>query len=370
MERKLATIQIIDRLVPIEGADNIEIAKVKGWQCIVKKGEFKEGDLCIYFEIDSFLPIRDDFEFLRKSSFKTMADGSEGFRLRTIRLRGEISQGLALPITILTKNYHLPMSESVEDILNYDVTELLGVKKYEAPIPVNLSGKVKGSFPSFLIKTDEERIQNLNWSKFYNEYKDVKFYVTEKCDGSSSTYYLRDNDFGVCSRNLDLQRPEPFIPGMIMCNDGIERPKQENTFWKIERLYNIEKKLKSLGYNIALQGEVIGEGIQKNKYKLKGHQLRIFTAFDIDKFEKINFGDMLNICQKLYLLTVPIIDSDFTLLPNVNDMLEYANGKSIINPNVLREGVVIRPVNHENDSKLNRVSFKVISNKFLLKYED
>jgi len=266
-ERKLATIQKIEKLVPIEGADLIEVAKIKGWQCVVKKGEFQEGDLCVYFEIDSFLPVKPEFEFLRKSSFKTMADGSEGFRLRTIKLKKEISQGLALPITILTKNYHLPNVESINDILNYDVTELLGVKKYEAPIPANLAGKVKGSFPSFLIKTDEERIQNLNWNDFYNRYKDVRFYVTEKVDGSSSTFYIKDDDFGVCSRNLELSRPEEFVPGMIMCNDGIERSNQKNTFWKIEKLNNIEEKLKSLGYNIAFQGEVIGEGIQKNKYK-------------------------------------------------------------------------------------------------------
>ena len=183
MERKLASVQRIASIRPIEGADAIEVARINNWDVVVKKNEFKEGELCVYFEIDSFLPIREEFEFLRKSSFKKMGD-QEGFRLKTIRLRGQVSQGLVVPITILNGDYIIGISQQphgdqlqlgpYDDALvieeGADVTELLGVEKYEPPIPAELSGKVKGYFPSFIHKTDEERVQNL--VKEYAQWKE------------------------------------------------------------------------------------------------------------------------------------------------------------------------------------------------------
>jgi RNA ligase (TIGR02306 family) len=142
--RKLATVRKVNEIRPIDGADMIVLAVVDGWKCVVKKDEFRLGDLAVYCEIDSFLPIREEFEFLRKSSFKRM-DDKEGFRLRTVKLRGQISQGLLLPISILNRKAEF----------GEDVTEELGIEKYEPPTPTCLSGKVIGPFPVTVQKTDE-----------------------------------------------------------------------------------------------------------------------------------------------------------------------------------------------------------------------
>ena len=151
MERKLATIRTISELRPIEGADKIELAIVDGWQVVVAKDvEHMVGDKVVYCEIDSFLPIRDEFEFLRKSSYKKMGD-QEGFRLKTIKLRGQVSQGLILPISVVPITQFATALNLPEGM---DVTEMLGIVKYEPPIPAELAGKVKGGFPSFLSKTD------------------------------------------------------------------------------------------------------------------------------------------------------------------------------------------------------------------------
>jgi len=332
MERKLATIRKISSIDPIEGADKIELATVDGWKVIVAKDVgHKVGDLVVYCEIDSFLPIRDEFEFLRKSSYKKISDGSEGFRLKTIRLRGQISQGLILPISVIGEEQSL--------IEGLDVTSKLGIIKYEPPVPAELSVKVKGVFPSFLQKTDEERIQNLLQS--YESFKNETFYVTEKLDGSSATYYLRNGEFGVCSRNLDLIETEG------------------NTFWKVARELDLENKLKKLGDNLSLQGELIGEGIQGNPYKIKGQTVRFFNMYDIELGEYFSVSKMLINLDIMNLNSVPVLDVNFKLPSTVQDLLDFADSKSELNKDFDREGVVIRT----HDKK---ISFKVISNKFLL----
>lgn len=337
MERKLATLRRIKKLIPIEGADAIELALVDGWQVVVAKNVgYRQGDLVIYCEIDSFLPIREEFEFLRRTSYKKMAD-REGFLLKTIRLRGQISQGLILPITVLGDN----TSGLYEGM---DVTEKLGIVKYEAPIPASLQGKVKGSFPSFIPKTDEERVQNLE--KEFNELKfssKHQLYVTEKLDGSSYTAYFNRGQFGVCSRNLELLETE------------------DNTYWKVTRDLKIEEKLRSLGRNISLQGELIGEGIQGNPYKLRGQTVKFFTGYDIDSGRRIPIREFLDTLKKLELESVPVLHlGDFILPQTIPDMLKWADGPSQLNPNFPREGVVVRSLD-------GSVSFKAISNQFLLK---
>jgi RNA ligase (TIGR02306 family) len=360
MDRKLASIRKISEINPIEGADMIEVATVSGWKLVTKKGEYKPGDLAIYCEIDSFLPIREEFEFLRKSSYKKMTDGTEGFRLKTIRLRGQISQGLLLPISILPNE--VISSTGFEDLEGLDVSEALGIIKYEPPIPAELSGKIKGNFPSFIKKTDEERVQNI--PDVIERYKGDKFYVTEKLDGSSATFYFRDEIFGVCSRNLELAEPEPFQDRMIMCDDGIERPAKENSFWKVARELDIANKLKSTGKNICIQGELIGEGIQGNPYKIKGQTVRFYNAFDIDKYEYFAFEDFISLMAELNLETVPVLDTDYILPESIESILNYADGKSVLNNSFNREGVVLRTKNTD------RISFKAISNIFLLGEKD
>ena len=336
MERKLATIRKIDNIQPIDGADMIELATVGGWKVVVAKNvNHKVGDLVVYCEVDSFLPIEPEFEFLRKSSYKKMADGNEGFRLKTIKLRGQISQGLIVPLDVLLKR-----GVSSDDVYEgLDVTGMLNIIKYEPPVPAQLAGQVKGMFPSFLKKTDEERIQNL--TREFEQYKNEVFYVTEKLDGSSVTFYVKDGVFGVCSRNLDLLEDE------------------NNSMWKFATTSGLKERLLALDRNIAVQGEIIGEGIQGNPYKIIGQTVRLFNGFDIDKYDYLSLSELIELVKVLEVRTVPILDLDFTLPDTIDELLSYADSKSVLNEKFDREGVVIR--SHDR-----KISFKAISNKFLL----
>jgi RNA ligase (TIGR02306 family) len=256
-------------------------------------------------------------------------------------LRGQVSQGLILPINVLpitqfASGHNLPEG--------MDVTEMLGIVKYEPPIPAELAGKVKGMFPSFLHKTDEERVQNL--TSEYEEWKiqsKHQFYVTEKLDGSSATFYHKDGVFGVCSRNLELLETEG------------------NTFWKVARELDLENKLKSISKNICIQGELIGEGIQGNPYKIKGHTVKFYTAFDINEQKRISFIQFMELLRRMDLESVPVLrqNGEFKLPETIGDMLNFAEGKSVLNPDTEREGLVIRSID-------GTISFKVISNKFLI----
>ncbi|MGL4632202.1 MAG: RNA ligase (ATP) [Leadbetterella sp.] len=335
--RKLASIQKIKALDPIEGADAIEKATVLGWQLVVKKGEFNVGDLAVYCEIDSLFPDKPEFEFLKP----------RGMRIRTIRLRGQISQGICFPLSILPKDFEIQEDE--------DCTDTLEITKYEPPIPACLGGIAKGKFPSFIPKTDETRVQVLQ--AVLDKYKGEKCYVTEKLDGSSTTYYVKDNDFGVCSRNLELLEDS------------------ENSFWKVARQMDIENKLRSLGKNISIQGELIGEGIQGNKLKLKGQTIKFFNAFDIDKFQYLNFSEFTALLQELELPMVPVISLDYELDNDIDAIIKMATIKSQLLKDVWVEGIVIRPYAEKNDLLLSdenfsnsRMSFKAINPEFLLKY--
>jgi RNA ligase (TIGR02306 family) len=345
-ERKLASIQRIKEIKPIENADNLELAIIKGWQCVIKKGEFKSGDFCIYFEVDSLLPVRPEFEFLRKSSYNKRLDG---FRIKTVKLRGQVSQGLALPVKTFPEIYNKSLEEG------QDVTEDLGVRKYEKEIPVQLSGKVHGAFPSFIPKTDEERIQNV--PEILTEYPGITFCVTEKLDGTSATYYVKDDHFGVCGRNWEFEEDENII------------------YNKIANKYNLKEKMfeaaKDIG-DFAIQGEIIGPSIQKNKYKLTDHELYVFDVFIIDEYEYCHPIGIEDVCLILGLKPVPRIERNLFLedINTIDKAVEYSYGKSALNKDTLREGIVIRSHLQLKDPRLGRLSFKVINPKFLLKYDE
>lgn len=329
--RKLVTIQEVSDIKPIEGADQIEVVKVLGWYVVTKKGEFKVGDKVVYAEVDSKFPEEDKFEFLRGSKF----------RIRTIKLRGQVSQGICFPLSILPEGEY-----KVGD----EVTELLGVTKYEPPVPTMLNGQVKGAFPGFISKTGENRIQLLQNKLTALKGSDVL--STEKLDGTSSTFYFRDGEFGACSKNLDLD----FTEG--------------NTYWKMVKQYDIQNKLKELGRNIALQGEIIGSGIQGNKYKLNQdeHKLFLFNIYDIDKSEYLGHQEFTELTSKLDIPTVPILDK-FTLNDDIDELVELSKGKSALNKNTRREGVVIKGL-EEIYHRGERLSFKVINPDFLIKYKE
>ncbi len=335
--RKLASIQKIKSLEPIEGADAIEKATVLGWQLVVKKGEFKIGDLAVYIEIDSVLPERPEFEFVR----------ARGNRVKTIRLRGQVSQGICFPTTLLPPDFEI--------VEGADCTEILGIIKYEPPLPANLNGIAKGKFPSFIPKTDEVRVQVLQ--ELIDSHAGENCYITEKVDGTSVTYYFKDSEFGVCSRNLELIK------------DG------ESSYWKIAAALNLEEKLKNLGRNLALQGELVGENIQSNKLNLRGQNVMFFNAFDIDSYEYLDFDEFENIINSLDLTMVPIIERSFTLTNSIENLIKLATRKSVVNPQAWAEGIIIRSITKKIDSSVEptlynagRLSFKVINPEFLLKY--
>jgi len=345
--RKLATIQRILNISPIPDAEAIEVAQVLGWKVVVKKGQFRVNDLVVYCEIDSLLQKdKPEFEFLKSSNY----------RIRTVKLRGQISQGIAFPLEILNANtqWHINELEKSRIILHnadspvgMDVSEELGVEKYEAPIPAELAGNAKGGFPGFMMITDEDRIQIL--PHIPDMYAGQPFVATEKLDGSSGSFYWKNGEFGVCGRNYEYY----------------ESP--TNSFWKFARQNFLEEKLGVIGRNLGLQGEIIGEGIQKNKYKLKGQTIRFFRMFDIDKYEFLSYDEMIKIISELKLETVPILDWNYILPNNVDEILAYAQGKSVLNPQAEREGVVF--VRHELKNQ-GRLSFKAISNKYLMKNEE
>jgi hypothetical protein len=352
-ERKLATIREIGGKFPIEGADKIEMVTVDGWECVVKKSEnFNVGDKIVYIEIDSIVPERPEFEFLRDRKF----------RIRTIKLRKQISQGLVLPLTILKgKKYNL----------GDDVTDELGIKKYDpeaeierevhVPKPKSRLGKFlmrfnwyremrkrkfkQTRFPGWISKTDETRIQNL--VKLFNMEKDkkTKFFATEKLDGQSFTTYIDDkNKIGICSRNLSVP-----IAG-------------DSNYARIFSSYNMESVLKTIKkkYNarrVVIQSEICGPGVQGNKYKLD--ELKPFVFNLIVDNKKYNFSEMTEALTKYDLKTVPLITTDYYLPETIKELVEFSKGKSAIKEGQKREGIVFRNEDYS-------ISFKVINPEFLL----
>lgn len=342
MSRKLASIQRITSIEPHPNADTLEIAKVLGWTAIVKKGEFKPGDEIVYCEIDSVLPSKPEFEFLAKYKY----------RVRTIKLRGVISQGICFPKTVLGK-----------DIMNNfhegdDVTELMGITKYEPPISEHLAGVVKGNFPYFVPKTDEDRITAI--PELFEKYKTTPGYVTEKLDGTSVTYYWNEY-FGVCSRNLELKYDESN-KGNILCKYALE--------------HELEARLKlyceKVGYNLALQGEMIGEKIQGNRYKIHGNEYYIFSIYNISKGQYLDSDDMFKVTKELGLNTVPLRAFPEIPFNSIDDMVEYvAKMVSNLNSAIPVEGIVWRSVKEQKCelTSKGRLSFKVINPEYLLKFD-
>ena len=361
MTRSLVTIQKVKEILPIPNADMIELAKIEGWQCVVKKGEFKVNDLCVFYEIDSLLPLEEQYSFLKKSCYKKNSL-MEGYRIKTIKLKGTLSQGLALPLSIL-EGRKFPNDERENPIYDFKegmvVTEMLGVQKYEMEIPAQISGLVKGNFPTYIVpKTDEMRVQVLQ--HLLDKYRGTLCFLTEKLDGSSFTCYFDGENFGICSRNLELK----------------ETP--DNALWKIARQLEIEEKLRAFGSPLALQGELYGNGIGGNPLKLKeGQKLAFFNAFDVKGQFYLNFWDFKQLMFALKLETVPILQTSHIMLEKVEDYIEMAKGKSVLNSAKNREGIVIRPLIEITDDSIpelsdnrGRISFKAINNDYLLESEE
>lgn len=380
MARTLASIQKIISIEPIEGADKIEKLTVQGWHIVASKSEnHKVGDLVVYIEIDSQCPNIPMFEFLKDRKY----------RVRTIKLRGQVSQGLVIPLRVIEENFKVNINKFKE---GQDVTELLGITKYDPEAekerklaeqemsknknPIHkflmkykwyreiykkLNPNIKGGFPGWIKKTDETRVQSIP-DIFYdivskNGKKDqVSFDITEKIDGQSATYFIKKTkkygfinnyEFGVCSRNLRLKTPT------------------NSSYWTIAKECNIETILKNLlkkenANSIVLQGEIAGTGIQKNKYNIDGYKFFAFNLIiDGKKHRTCEIAEKL---KSYNIDTVPILETEILLKDTIDDMVEYSIDKSKLY-NTQREGIVCRDLN-------NNISFKVINPKFLLKNDE
>lgn len=365
-ERALAYVVRIDDIQPIEGADRIEVAKVGGWNVVVQKGLYNINDLAIYFEIDSWIPHSIAPFLTQDGHFPKVYNEVEGQRLKTKRLRGCTSQGLLMPLQQSSYNDMalidwFTVSHEGNDGCpavreGDDVTELLGIQKWEKPLPAELRGIARGNFPSFIPKTDQERVQNL--TKMLPSYVGKCFEVSEKLHGSSMTVYIVPNDnennglvYGVCSRNIDLKETDT------------------NTYWKVAHEQNLFKILEKMheysgGNSYALQGELIGEGINGNMYNIKGHQFRLFDIYDITHQKYLTPIERMvlwnQVCREGDEYHVPVLNHvfDFEEFHTVEQLLRMVEHKSTLNQKVWCEGWVLK--SHDGE-----VSFKVVSNKFL-----
>lgn len=381
-ERALAHIEKIEWIKPIEGADNIELIGVLGWICIAKKGEFKEGDLAVYIEIDSKCPEEDErFKFLESKKYK----------VKTMKLGkfNVISQGLALPLVLFPEINNLPIGSDVTEKLKITYASEEDIKrksnkpnpnaKYQSmaarhpkifkkpiirkvmkyklgrKIMFLIFGRKKDKpleFPSWIVKTDETRIEN---APFYLQ-SETRWVKTEKLDGTSCTYAVEKNkkdwyDFIVCSRNVRQLNPDQ------------QTYHESNIYWELAEKYDIEIKLKDYarvgGFNrVVLQGEGVGK-VQGNPYKLDQNYFYSFNLV-VDGHRK-GTAELVEFCKRYDIPHVPVIDYEYALPKTMEEMKLEADGYSLINAKVKREGFVYR-------SQDGQQSFKNVSREYLLKH--
>lgn len=385
IKRKLATIRTIKSVEPIENADSIVKLTFEsmGWVCVTNKDTNPQpGEKRVYFEVDSVLPA-DNPAFAFMDPYH--------YRVKTIRLRGQVSQGLSIPLDEIFRipeiaksfsdaafrgefgdarelatipvvvggmfppTHWYPDPKNLQD--GTDLTDILGVIKYEGPVDVQISGDTKGPFPGFIEKTDEERAQNFGQDIIEKMLTDHEFDVTIKCDGSSGTFYLfnvtddpKSGEFGVCSRNQELKDTEG------------------NIFWKMARKYNLEERLRGTGRNLAIQGEVVGPGIQSNRLGLTENKLLVFTIQDLSQAKRLSNEQIANVLDRMNefaeganLEMVPRILS-VPPLKTLADIAALAEGTNLINDKP-REGIVLRAKDDPN------ISCKFINPKYLIKYD-
>ena len=343
--RKLASIQRIWKIERIEGADRIELAHILGWQCVVNKGQFQEMDLAVYFEVDSFLPIAPEFEFLRASSYRKTDIMGEGFRLRTMKFRGQISQGLLLPVSAFPA---IPADAE----LGTDVTEILGVKKWEIEERITTGGTMIGTLPYDIPHTDETRVQAE--PDLIQAFAGLEYYISTKMDGSSNSVGIDENGFHVTGHNYEYK------------DDG------NSPFYELVKSMDLQAKMEAFATannlsTFTIQGELCAPGIQKNRLKLTKPAWYVFTIRENGK--RVGLTRMLEVCEKLQLESVPIeeIGTDLPVkYPTVEALLERADGN--YPKGGKKEGIVIRPTEPVYCELVSgALSMKVVSNKYLLK---
>ena len=354
MSRKLASIQKIWKIEPIDGADRLELAHVLGWQVVIKKDQFKEGNDAVYFEIDSFLPVRPEFEFLRATSYKKTDLMGEGFKLRTLKLRGQISQGLLMPISEFPE-----LTEAIYHVGD-DVTDILGVRKWEIEERVTTGGTIMGELPYDVPHTDETRVQEN--PELIQSFAGLEYYISTKMDGSSHSVSVDENGFHVTGHNFEYKDDDTSSFYRLVK----ERGYKEKMELLMDRCEYQSEAIKTL----TIQGELCAPGIQKNRLKLAKPEWYVFNVRVNGK--RVGLTELQNVCGVLDMLTVPIEEVGYDLpsrYPTVEALLERADGEY---PNGgKKEGIVIRPTEPVFSPLISAsLSMKVLNNKYLLKNEE
>lgn len=341
LKRKLASIQKISQIVPVKNSDFIEKATVLGWDVIVKKGVFNVGDKCIYIEVDGFLPVTDErFEFLRSNSYKKNELVGEGFRIRSMKLRGQVSQGLLFTLS--------DFPELQSDLaIGTDVSDELKIVKYEVPEQQTGIGKTIGDFSPVVRKTDELRLQSV--PTLLKELIGKPYYISVKMDGTSSTIEVRDGAVRAFSRSNELKDDETSV------------------LWKWIHKNNLVEKMKAIGKDFSIQGELCGPKIQGNHLKLTEFEVFMFNVND-ERGQRLGVNDLVSATKLLGVQTVPIIEFGNHFDYTMAELIEQSKG--FYPSGIRREGIVVRPQSTiKSDCTQSNLSFKIINNDFLLKVE-
>lgn len=384
-ERKLARVVVVDDIIVHPNADSLELAIVGGWQCCIKKGEFQKGDLAVYFECDSLIPLDNMAFIFLEGKGNVNRDEKRYARIKTIKLRKELSQGLLMPLALL----NIKKAKDGDDL-----TDFIGVIKYEKvaeAVPGQKGSKgssVSKPFPSFIFKTDQERVQNLK--RHYEESVEAgeEFEVSYKLDGSSFTAYIKDGKVGVCSRNIELNLiPEKWsfktqvvewLYSFKAYNKRLkfnrlpvfpkwktENKPDDNAFTQLFIKLGLEDVLKNaqvmLGHDLAIQGEMVGPSIQKNFEGVTENTLYVYNIFNIDSKKYLFPCATQRMIAASGLNYVPIYNLGMKLPADLKDVIDMANGPSGLNGKY-REGLVFKSLSRD-------FSFKVISTRYLLEEE-
>ncbi len=368
--RKLASLQVVEEVCPHTNADNLELIKVLGWQVVERKGQFKVGDRVIYLEIDSVCPVAEWSAFLEKYKY----------RVKTIRLRKEISQGLIVPLTVLGGS-----GDYSQYAIGDDVTEVMSVTKYESPDEKKVNGNARegiktSTFPTHygFHKTDEPRVQsNQTYLKLFRGHP---WYATIKYDGTSSTYLMdpeNPKQLIVCSRNLRIEKVLTWaqtlttlfkaIRNQLCCRKRVKWAVDQDLYWAMAEKYDLQHKLSAYPH-LVLQGEIYGPKILGNKLNVPEPRLAIFSIYDRNLKRYCRMAEIEKHCKNLGLEMVEIDSQGDGFNFTQAELLAKARGKyrNTSNP---REGLVFR-LKNQVEIEGHRASFKVINNEFLEKEKD
>ena len=356
MSRKLVTIRQIQSLTPIHKADLIELARIDGWKVVVQKGLHTVGDYVVYFEVDSVLP---DTDFFRETAGRDglttsmLEDGTivRGYLIRAIKLKGVVSQGLILPVSVIP-SLLLPHDLEKSYKEQTDLTQMFKTSLYAKPFNPENAPDALGYMPTNIRRTAVERVQNQLEEVWQAYQEDWLFQVTCKLDGDSCTVFKHNGTLGVCSRNLNFKF-------------DIQNKEQSSTFTRAAA--QMHKKLPDVSEDYCIQGELVGPGIQQNFEKLDVCGFYVFSMWDLNKQEYLNPTEVEEFADLHYLHHVPVIHQSTTLkemFGSVQDasaltdlIIAHAKGPSSFNGKY-REGLVWKAL-------IQDFSFKAISDQYI-----